>query len=74
MVARVHPINKQGVNEINILRRGLASHMVSASVALGSFAARAAPVMQLGFALDASDSGTVYAGQKIAFGFSSPSS
>ena len=41
---------------MNILRRGLASLMVSASVALTSFAASAAPVTQLGFALDASGS------------------
>ena len=41
---------------MNILRRGLASLFVSASVALTSIAAWAAPVTQLGFALDASGS------------------
>lgn len=41
---------------MNVLRRGLAALMVSASVALTSFAAWAVPVTQLGFALDASGS------------------
>lgn len=41
---------------MNILRRGLASIAITASLALTSFAAWAAPVTQLGFALDASGS------------------
>jgi uncharacterized protein YegL len=43
---------------MTILRRGLASILVSATVALTSVAAWAAPVTQLGFALDASGSVT----------------
>lgn len=41
---------------MNIVRRGLASVFVSASLALSSLAAWAVPVTQLGFALDASGS------------------
>nr|WP_315430282.1 VWA domain-containing protein [uncultured Albidiferax sp.] len=41
---------------MNTFRRGLASFLVSASLALSAFSAWAVPVTQLGFALDASGS------------------